>query len=164
VRRSAGSKGETLGLVGESGSGKTTVRRCILQLERPTAGEVYYQGREVSKLRKRDLRSLRREMQIIFQDPYSSVNPRMTAGRIVGDPLVVHGLVKTRDEPHERIAELFQLVGLAPYLAIVTPTSSAEANASASESRGPSQSSPNASSRTRLYRPWTCRSRPKSST
>src|SRR5260221_1666389 len=106
-------KGETFGLVGESGSGKTTTGRCILRLIEPTAGEVLFDGRDVLKLSRGDLRRARRDMQIVFQDPYSSLNPRMRVSDIVEEPLVIHKL-GSRAERRERVRQLFELVGLNP--------------------------------------------------
>ena len=105
--------GETFGLVGESGSGKTTTGRCILRLVEPTSGEVWFKDRDVRGLRADELRRARRDMQIVFQDPYSSLNPRMRARRIVEEPLVIHRL-GTKSERRDRVAELFRLVGLDP--------------------------------------------------
>jgi peptide/nickel transport system ATP-binding protein len=106
-------EGETFGLVGESGSGKTTTGRCLLRLVEPTSGEVRFRGEDVLGFSKNRLREARREMQIVFQDPYSSLNPRMRARVIVEEPLVIHKL-GDRTARRERVAELFQLVGLDP--------------------------------------------------
>src|SRR6187397_1425722 len=106
-------EGEMFGLVGESGSGKTTTGRCVLRLIEPTTGEVVFKGLDVRALSAADLRSARRHFQIVFQDPYSSLNPRMRVGTIVEEPLIIHGR-GTVPERRERVAELFRLVGLEP--------------------------------------------------
>src|SRR3989440_1952678 len=107
------SKGETVGLVGESGCGKSTLGRCIVRLLEPTDGDVVFDGRSIGKLGARSLRPLRREMQMVFQDPYASLNPRKRVGSIVGDPLKIHGL-GDRKERKKQVEELLETVGLSP--------------------------------------------------
>jgi ABC-type oligopeptide transport system ATPase subunit len=106
-------EGETFGLVGESGSGKTTTGRCMLRLIEPTSGEVLFRGKNVLSFTREEMRLARREMQIVFQDPYSSLNPRMSVRRIVEEPLVIHKM-GTRSERADRVVELIRLVGLNP--------------------------------------------------
>ncbi len=104
--------GETLGVVGESGCGKSTTGRCILRLIEPTSGEVWFEGKNVTALGKNELRALARDMQIIFQDPYASLNPRMTVGAIIGEALIIHNLTASAAQYEARIVELLETVGL----------------------------------------------------
>src|SRR5213078_2053190 len=106
-------EGETLGLVGESGCGKSTLGRTIVRLLEPTAGDVVFHGHSIGKLGARALRPLRREMQMVFQDPYASLNPRKRVGSIVGDPMKIHG-IGSKAERKTRVQELLDVVGLSP--------------------------------------------------
>ncbi len=104
--------GETLGVVGESGCGKSTTGRCLLRLVEPTSGQIWFEGRDVTALEMSALRALRRDMQIIFQDPYASLDPRMTVGAIIGEALDIHGLAKSAREHRDRVVQLLETVGL----------------------------------------------------
>ncbi len=108
-------KGETLGLVGESGCGKSTTGRALIQLYKPTNGEVLFHGTDLTKLPHEEMRQMRRKVQMIFQDPYASLNPRMTVGDIIAEPIMVHSLRKGKDAVRERVQELLKIVGLNPY-------------------------------------------------
>ncbi len=107
-------KGETLGLVGESGCGKSTLGRCLIRLIEPSSGKVFFKGQDITTVSKEELKNLRRKMQIIFQDPYASLNPRMTIGSILEEPLIIHNLFNSDKERKARVLELINLVGLRP--------------------------------------------------
>jgi oligopeptide transport system ATP-binding protein len=107
-------QGETLGLVGESGSGKTTTGNAILQLERPTGGKIFFEGEDITGIGKKEIRKLRRRMQMIFQDPFSSLDPRMKVADIIGEPIVIHNMARSKAEYRDQTAELLRVVGLDP--------------------------------------------------
>lgn len=109
-------KGRTLGIVGESGCGKSTTGRAILRLHEPTAGEILFEGKNIVDMSKQEMQKIRREMQIIFQDPFASLNPRMTVSEIIGEPLLIHKLVSSKDELEKKVEELMSLVGLSERL------------------------------------------------
>ena len=114
-------KGETLGLVGESGCGKSTTGRVLLRLLDATEGEVLFEGKDINKLNKKEMREMRKKMQIVFQDPYASLNPRMTVSEIIAEPLIVNKVFQTRGEVNERVRELMETVGIAERLAYAYP-------------------------------------------
>jgi oligopeptide/dipeptide ABC transporter ATP-binding protein len=113
-------RGETLGLVGESGCGKSTLGRLVLRLEEPTSGEIRFEGADLAPLKRAEMTAVRKKMQVIFQDPYSSLNPRMTVGQIIAEPIRVHDILPKAKIP-DRVSELLNLVGLFPYMALRYP-------------------------------------------
>lgn len=116
-------KGETLGVVGESGCGKSTLGKSILRLEEPTSGDVYFNGKNVTKMDKRELKQIRKDMQIIFQDPYESLNPRMTVSQLIQAPMIIQGIYKKsqREEMNKKTLEIMEQVGLARRLVNTYP-------------------------------------------
>jgi oligopeptide transport system ATP-binding protein len=155
-------RGETLGLVGESGCGKTTTGRCILLLERPTAGEILYDGVDLTKLKHKQLRALRRRIQVIFQDPYSSLNPRMKVGDIIAEPMKVHAIEPNAARRAARVRELLAICGLSPNFVDRYPHEMSGGQRQR-VALALSRSIPNSSSATRPYPPSTSRSRRRSS-
>ena len=114
-------KGETLGLVGESGCGKSTTGRLLIRLLESTEGEIFYNGRDINKISKKEMRELRKEMQIVFQDPYASLNPRLTVSEIIAEPLIVNKVYSSKEKRDKRVEDLMETVGLAPRLANAYP-------------------------------------------
>jgi oligopeptide/dipeptide ABC transporter ATP-binding protein len=156
--------GETLGLVGESGCGKSTTGRSVLQLTRPTSGSVKFDGTELTELGTAELRKVRRDMQVVFQDPFASLDPRLAVGAAIAEPLHIHG-IRDKTAVRQRVGEMpCSWWGSSPTTPTATPTSSPAASASASASPGPWSSSPSCWSSTSRSPPSTCRSRPASST
>lgn len=146
--------GETFGLVGESGSGKSTAGRAILRLTGKTSGDVRYQGTDIHQLSRADMRRLRPELQFIFQDPYSSLNPRMRVGDAIGEALLQHGLA-AKEEIRDRVEDILSVCGMAAYHYDRYPHEFSGGSASGSASPGPSSCSPASLSLTNRYPRWT---------
>lgn len=106
--------GETFGLVGESGCGKSTTGRAIVKIYNPTSGKIYYKGEDITHIKGKELKDFRQNVQMIFQDPYASLNPRMTVGEIIREPMDIHNIYKTKEERENRVRELLEIVGLKP--------------------------------------------------
>ncbi len=157
-------KGETLGIVGESGCGKSTVAKLLMLLETPTSGEILYKGEDITRLSGKALKEVRRNIQMVFQDPYTSLNPRMTVGDIIGETFEIHPEVAPKGDRRRKVQELLDVVGLNPSTSTATRTSSPAVSASASASRAAWRSTRRSSSATSRCPRWTCRSRRRSST
>ena len=123
-------KGKTLGVVGESGCGKSTTGRCILRLIEPTSGEVIFNGQDITKLHPRDMKALRKDMQIIFQDPYASLDPRKTISQIISEPIIINKILTNKHDVEDRVHELMDTVGLAQRLVNTYPHELASVSAS----------------------------------
>ncbi len=154
-------RGETLGIVGESGCGKSTVAKMLVNLEKPTAGEIRYKGEDITKLSGKALKSVRRNIQMVFQDPYTSLNPRMTVGDIIGEAYDIHPEVAPKGDRRGGCSTCWTSSASTPSTSTATPTSSPAASASASASRGDWRCARRSSSRTSRSRPSTCPSRRK---
>jgi len=152
-------RGETLGVVGESGCGKSTLAKLLVGLEKPTSGEINVRGQNMVTMRGSELRRARRNIQMVLQDPYTSLNPRMTVGDIIGEPFEIHPEVTPRKGREQAVRDLLDLVGLNPDHINRIRTSSPAASASGSASPGRWRSSRRSSSVTSRCRRWTCRSR-----
>ena len=152
-------RGETIGIVGESGSGKTTLGRALLRLVDVTAGRIVFDGREITRLAEAEMRPLRRRMQLIFQDPMASLNPRHTIRRIVSEPMLYHGVATDEADAERRARAIFDRFSLPWPAWPATPTNSRAASASESASPAPRCSRPSSCSRTRSYRDSTSRPR-----